>query len=109
MTPVTLEQGVTLLNSDFYSWMKDATLGKRPPRNFLLVQFTNIQATGANLSIGGFGFPDGARYPGRAWLMKKCRPISYKPGTDFDALSGEVSLAILEFALEEFVEFSLGI
>ena len=109
MTPVTLEQGVSLLNSDFYQWTKDSALGKVTPRNFLLIQFTNQAATDGDFSIGGFGFPDGARFPGRAWLMKNCRPISYKPGSDFDALSGEVSLAILEFALEEMVEFSLGI
>jgi len=109
MSPVTLEQGVSLFNSDFYDWVKAATLGKRPARNLLLIQFTNVSGTGANLSVAGFGFPDGVRLPGRAWLMKGCKPLSYKPGSDFDSMSGEISLAILEFGLEEFVEFSLGI
>lgn len=110
-SPITLEQGVTLFNSDFYDWMKAATLGKRPARNLLLIQFTNISATQMNLGIPGlgFGFPDGLRYPGRAWLLKSCKPISYKPGSDFDATSGEVSLAMIEFVLEEMVEFSLGL
>ena len=116
MSTVTLEQGVSFINSDFYDWIHSATLGGKKPRNLLLIQFTNINSNieaGVTGSIQGaginFGFEDGARFPGKAWLMKNCRPVSYKPGSDLDATSGEVSLAMLEFSLEEFVEFSLGI
>lgn len=109
MSPVTLEQGVSIFNSDFYMWMKAATLGERSARNFLLIQFTNVSGIKGDLSVAGWGFPDGVRIPGRAWLFKACKPISYKPGTDFDATSGEISLAMVEFGFEEMIEFSLGI
>jgi len=127
VTPMVLEQGVSLLNSDFYQWIKDATLGQKEPRNLLLIQFTgiNVSAGGVIEGVGsalanatsnvpgatggGFLFEDGIRIPGRAWYLKNCRPFSYKPGSDFDATSGEVSLATLEIGLEEFEEFSLGL
>lgn len=122
VTPITLEQGVSLLNSDFYQWIKAATLGQKEPRDLLLIQFTQIgfDVGGAGAAIsaassivpgasGGFAFEDGFRIPGRAWYLKRCRPFSYKPGTDFDATSGEVSLATLEVAPEEFEEISLGV
>jgi len=122
VSPIILEQGVSLLNSDFYQWIKDATLGLKEPRNLLLIQFTQIGfdvgGVGAAISsvsslvpgaTGGFAYSDGFRIPGRGWYLKQCRPTSYKPGSDLDATSGEVSVATLEIAVEEFEEFSLGL
>ena len=125
VTTVTLEQGVSLFNSDFGDWIRKAVEGYVPSKNLLLVQFSNINVglagagkklnkTSASLpgaSLGGaFGlFPDGLRLPARAWMLSRCRPVMWKPGTDFDATSGEISLAILEIKPEEVDEFSFGI
>ena len=124
ITPVLLEQGVTLLNSDFGDWIRKAVVGDVSPRTLLLIHFTNINvasttgnasgvSSGVNFpgaSFGGFGaFEDGFRLPGRGWLLKEARPLSYKPGTDFDATSGEISLASLEIGMEEFSELNIGI
>jgi hypothetical protein len=123
ITPILLEQGVTLFNSDFGDWIRKAVIGDVSPRNLLLVHFTNINPDfggGSGQTFGGFDIPgaslgalgyfeDGARLPGRGWYLKQARPISYKPGTDFDASSGEISLASLEIAMEEFAELNLGI
>jgi phage tail-like protein len=107
---VTLTQGVSLLNSDFYDWMRKAIVGHRGPRNILIIQFLNTKGTrftGSGLITGGLEFV--GRLPGRAWLLKNCRPSRYKPGSDFDAMSQEVSLAELTLSIEELQEYSLGI
>lgn len=133
---ITLDQGVSLFNSDFYDWIKKSAVGQVSPRNLILIQFTNVNpklmhvptkggglpkglastanATSNVLSVAsnalaGFGFEDGARLPGRAWTLQACRPIKYRPGSDFNATSSEISIASLTLAMEEFEEFSLGI
>lgn len=115
---MTLEQGVTLFNSDFSDWIEDAVQGKVEPRTLLLVQFqrTNpLRSAGQGLSGLGFNavgqaFQDGAvRLPGRAWMCKRCRPVSYRPGSDLDAMSAEISVASLEISMEEFEEINLGV
>lgn len=66
------------------------------------------QAIGASLgafNIGPFEFA--ARIPARAWLLRGCVPIRYRPAPDFDALSSSVSIAELELALEMFEEIAL--
>lgn len=63
---------------------------------------TALFATGA--------FVDGVpKLPARAWLMGGCIPVRYKPGSDFDASSGQISLAELEFAIESLEEVSLSV
>ncbi len=47
------------------------------------------------------------RIPGRVWVLGDCIPTRYKPGSDFDAKSGEVSIAELEFAPSYVNELSL--
>ena len=113
---VTLTQGVSLFNSDFYDWMRKAIVGQRGPKNLLIVQFLNKgskRSTGVG-NVPGFGNLAGGlefvqRLPGRAWLLKNCRPSRYKPGSDFDAMSQEVSVAELTLSVEEMEEYSMGI
>ena len=124
---IILEQGVSLFNSDFYNWANNSITGETTPRTLVIVQFTNINpkllasqkssglakgasfiATGISGVLGGFQFSDGVRLPGRAWVCHQCRPVSYRPGTDFDAMSSEISIARLEVAMEYFEELSLG-
>jgi phage tail-like protein len=112
VSSMTLEQGVQLLNSDFWDWTRKAIEGQVGPRNLLLIQFTNINSSVPGVSTGSLGlnlFEDGIRIPGKAWMLYRCRPIMYKPGSDLDALSGEISLASLEIKPEEIEEISLGV
>lgn len=67
---------------------------------FLAGQTAGI-ATGANIAALELwnGLAEGGtsvRVPARAFLLKDCIPTRYKMGSDFDASSGQVSIAELE-------------
>ena len=126
VSTMTLEQGVSLVNSDFWDWIRKVVASDVPTKNLILVQFTgknpfpdvhlssvsaeNVSKVPGASGAGAFGvFEDGPRIPGKAWLLLRCRPVSYKPGTDLDALSGEISLATLEIQPEEIIEISAGL
>jgi hypothetical protein len=49
-----------------------------------------------------------AKLPARAWLLGGCIPTRYKPGSDFDATSGQVSIMELEIAIESLEEIGLA-
>lgn len=68
-----------------------------------------LAAVGGNapVSLGPFQFA--MRVPGRAWLLHNCLPVRYRSGSDFDALSSQISLQELEVQPEFIEEFSLGI
>jgi hypothetical protein len=42
-------------------------------------------------------------------MLINCIPTRYKPGSDFDASSGEVSIAEIDIQPQYFVEFSLDV
>lgn len=118
VSDVVLSQGVSLFNSDFYDWVRAAVVGRKPPKTLMIVQFSAL-GEGANaFPQGAVNIPSGgqispgvefaARIPGRAWILRECRPRAYKPGTDFDGLSQDVSIAQLTIAVEEMEEFSMG-
>lgn len=48
------------------------------------------------------------KLPARAWLLGGCIPTRYKPGSDFDASSGQISMMELEVAVETLEEISLA-
>lgn len=117
---ITLTQGVSLFNSDFWDWARKTVVGNKPAKDLLIVQFTRMgtsqNALGPNDDADlptGNQIPPGLEYasriPGRAWSCKRCRPTRYKPGTDFDGMSQEVSIAELDLVVEEFEEFNVGI
>jgi len=110
--------------------------GPTPRRNLLLIQFfarnplsgapgsaiaaaatgliteAGVATVGAvSASVGGltgFGpFEFAPRLPAKAWLLHDCIPTRFKSGSDFDAASGDVSIAEIEFAPEMFEEISL--
>lgn len=67
-------------------------------------------ATFAGLFAGGLGpFRFANRLPARAWLLHECLPVRYRPASDFDAMSAEISLQELEVQPEYVEEFSLGL
>jgi len=45
--------------------------------------------------------------PARVWMLFDALPVRYKPGSDFDATSSDVSIQELEVCFERFEEFSL--
>lgn len=49
------------------------------------------------------------KLPARAWLLGGCIPVRYKPGSDFDSSSGQISMMELEVAIESMEEISLAI
>ncbi len=54
------------------------------------------------------GVDSGIRVPARAFLLENCIPTRYKTGSDFDATSGQVSVAELEVQPEYVEEISLA-
>jgi hypothetical protein len=48
------------------------------------------------------------RVPARVFVLKGCVPVRYKTGGDMDALSGAVSIAELDLAIEMMEEVSLA-
>jgi T4-like virus tail tube protein gp19 len=62
-------------------------------------------AAGA-MTAGPFEFA--ARLPAKAYILKNCLPGRYKPGSDFDAQSGSISIQELDVTMEGFEEISLA-
>jgi phage tail-like protein len=115
---VELQQGMQVFNSDFYDWIVGTIAGKQNMRkNLLLIQFSDV-LTGVNTGTGTASqilntfVPINdlfARTPARAWLLRDCLPVRYKAGTDFDALSVDVSIAELTVRPYQIDEFSFGL
>lgn len=47
--------------------------------------------------------------PVKTWILQKCIATRFKPGTDFDATSGAVSIQELDIECEFFEQFALGL
>lgn len=113
--PITLEQGVSILNSDFGDWFSKSVVGRVDPRDLMIVHFTKIGfAGGGSISpnlpaLSAFPTEFVRRIPGRAWLLSACRPSGYKAASDFDGLSQDISIATLTLEYEELTEISLGV
>jgi hypothetical protein len=72
-----------------------------------------VGQAGAIASNAGFAAKYGPvefapRLPGKAWLLQGCLPARFKPISDLDAMSSNVSLSELEVAVEAWDEISLG-
>jgi len=76
------------------------------------VSGSSLEAAAASAGIGAalnFGPPDfTVRVPARAYVLHGCLPTRYKMGGDFDARSGEVSIAELDLKPELVEEISLS-
>lgn len=67
-----------------------------------------VGATGGLANVlGQFGFDIAPRIPARAYVLHGCLPTRYKTGSDFDARSGDVSIAELDLKPELVEEISL--
>lgn len=115
---ITLRRGARFYDSDFYNWITAAIRGNQPVRRTLvLVQFLGWrplkQVLGQSPGSSGFGTEVAAlslaeRLPGRAWVLHDCIPTRYRPGDDFDASSGAVSIQELEVQPEHVSELTLA-
>jgi phage tail-like protein len=115
---ITLRRGARFYDSDFYNWITAAIRGFQPVRrNLVLVQFLGFrpvkQLIGQPAGSSGFGTEIAAlslaeRLPGRAWVLHDCLPVRYKPGDDFDATSGAVSIQELDVQPEHISELTLA-
>lgn len=66
-------------------------------------------AAATAVGASGFGpFEFTPRLPAKAWILHDCIPTRFKTGSDFDARSGEVSIAEIEFQPEMIEELSLA-
>lgn len=103
--PITLTRGVTAYDNTFWNWLQIALRGYDfPNRDLLLIHFTQIGGA-PELPIPFDTWEGIARVPGKAWLLWDVVPTRYKAASDFDAMSGQVSIAELEiqpWAMEEF-------
>lgn len=120
VSPITMTRGVRFYDSSMYMWVKRAIEGEDiTNRNLLMIQYMGFGGDGITLSealsagnsdVAGYIGPDGVeiiRIPGKAWFLWGCLPTRYKAGTDFDATSGDVSLAELDIQPNRVDEFSL--
>lgn len=92
---ITLSKGVTKASSGLYKWIKNCIEGKGYRANILIDQFHRTD-------IGGFQDFSKLKASRRieCWY---CLPVRYKPGTDLDANSSEISIEEIEFEIEFFV------
>jgi phage tail-like protein len=89
---VTIESAVTPLSLDFYLWFHQAVYGiVAPRRNFTVVHTRQDKLI-----------------PRRVVVLEGCLPISWKPASDFDASSSEVSIESLTMSVHR-VEVLPGI
>jgi len=78
--------------------------------SFLATQVAGAAMATASQFVPGLNSPIefAPRFPAKAWKLKKCLPSRWKAGSDFDATSGEVSIAELELAPHRIEELSLA-
>ena len=104
--PITLTRGVRGYDDTMWNWMMRAIRGfDMTNRNLLLLHFTSIGATDSDIPVDAW--EAAAFLPGKAYLLWDCIPTRYKAGSDFDAMSGEVSIAELELAVWAVTEITL--
>lgn len=115
MSSITLTRGVLGYDNSFNDWMNRAIRGNdMTNRNLLLIHFTGINSDGINDRFFGLSdelpsepWEERSFLPGKVYLLWDCIPSRYKPGSDFDALGGQVSIAELELQIWAMTELSL--
>ena len=103
---ITLTRGVSAYDSSMYRWLMRSSMGEDyTHRNLVLIHFMGFSPYDqAVLNNNVYGM---VRLFGKAYVLYNCLVTSYNAGSDFDATSGEVSIAELEIQPEYFSEVSL--
>jgi phage tail-like protein len=91
----TLMRGVSKTDTAFFDWVMGSVNGAEYRSDVTIYHYQRTE-------MGNSG-PTPLQGPDqRAVFCKNCIPTRVKPAADFDSMSGEVSLAEVDFAMESF-------
>lgn len=93
----TLMRGIAKADTTFYDWVRDSVDGDEYRCDVTIYHYQRTEMGSATQSEVSDDF--------RRIECYNCIPTRAKPGGDFDSMSGEVSLAEVDFALEKFQIF----
>jgi len=93
----TLMRGVAKSDTTFYDWVRDSVDGDEYRCDVTIYHYQRTEMASATQAEAGDDF--------RRIECKNCVPTRAKPAGDFDSMSGEVSLAEVDFSLESFDVF----
>lgn len=91
---ITLTRGVVKKSNPLYDWIRKAYLGQEYRSDIQIRHFHRDDVT----NLTDFTKAN----PRRIIKCFECLPIRVKPGSDFDAMSSEVSIQEIDIALEYF-------
>lgn len=97
---VTCHKGTVKGDTLLAKWIRRASEGWNYRANISIHQFHRSDLTGKTV------YRDTAA--SRRILLINCVPMRYKPGSDFDPMSIEISVQEMEFSIERFVIFEDG-
>lgn len=95
----TLMRGVAKKDLAFYDWCMNAVNGAEYRSDVTIWQYQRAEMADATSATTGSTM--------RRVICHNCIPSRVKPGADLDSMSGEVSLAEVDFELESF-ELKVG-
>jgi len=90
-------RGVAKSDTTFYDWVRDSVDGDEYRCDVTIYHYQRTEMASATQAEAGDDF--------RRIECKNCVPTRAKPAGDFDSMSGEVSLAEVDFSLESFDVF----
>lgn len=94
----TLMRGVTKTDTQFYDWVRGSVDGAEYRANVNIYHYQRAEmGKAAQSDVGG---------DVRSIECTNCIPTRAKPAGDFDSMSGEVSMAEVDFAMEGFEVFT---
>jgi phage tail-like protein len=94
---VTLGKGAIAGDSTLAKWIRRASEGWNYRSTVVIYQYSRRQVSGKT------NYADAT--PDRKIRLVNAVPVRFKPGSDFDAMSAEISIQEIEIAFERFVIF----
>jgi len=92
----TLIRGVTKSDTAFFDWVKGSIEGQEYRAEVTIYHYQRTEMSKANGGVDSTGDDF------RTIVCHNCVPTRAKPGGDLDSMSGEVSMAEVDFAMESF-------
>jgi len=103
---LTLSRGVRFYDSNFWDWIMDVIEGVNSPRrDMVLIHLARVKLL--DIPVAFPGPVDLNFVPARMWKLEGCLPVRYKPGSDFDASQGEISVMELEVTIDGIEELTV--
>ena len=91
---ISCHKGVIKGDTNLAKWIRRVSEGWNYRANMSIYQFHRSDVAGK------ISYSDSKAY--RKIRMVNCMPIRYKPGSDFDAMSIDISISEIEFSMERF-------